>query len=88
MHCLDQLKVALSKLNIFPGKAQSVDSHGISSTPKVPAPPKGPPPPPAATSNGAPPQTKGRGALLSSITSFKKNNLKATEINDRSGPKV
>jgi PX domain-containing protein kinase-like protein len=73
---------------MFLGKAQSVDSSGASKAPHVPAPPPIAPPTPAPTTNGAAPPTKGRGALLSSITTFKKNNLKAAQTNDRSGPKV
>lgn len=65
-----------------------MDSYGASKVPSAPAPPTVPPPAPAATSNGPPPSTKGRGALLSSISSFKKNNLKVTQTNDRSAPKV
>ncbi|XP_046840763.1 PX domain-containing protein kinase-like protein [Xenia sp. Carnegie-2017] len=73
-------------------KAQSVDSSRTSNFPSVPPPPPlVPSPPPAASTNGptgAPTKNKGRGALLSSITSFRKNNLKTTKTNDRSAPKV
>lgn len=70
-------------------KSVSSESSVSSRIPSAPAPPPAsPPPPPVASSNGAPPPAKGRGALLSSITSFKKNNLKTAKMNDRSCPKV
>jgi len=47
-----------------------------------PAPPQPPPTPPVTTN------TTGRSALLSSITSFSKNNLKKADTVDKSGPLV
>ena len=55
----------------------------------APAPP--PPPPTVATSHSrptSPPTSKGRGALLDSISGFSKGKLKKAETNDRSAPKV
>ncbi|XP_069101211.1 PX domain-containing protein kinase-like protein isoform X1 [Argopecten irradians] len=53
----------------------------------APAPP--PPPPPAAPSGNVPPPATGqRGALLSSINSFKKGGLKKCVTVDKSGPKL
>lgn len=66
----------------------SSEPSASSRVPVVPAPPPAPSPPPVtSTSNAAPPSTKGRGDLLSSITSFKKNNLKEAKTDDRSVPK-